>query len=923
MFDHLHTTVARATFALIVAAIFAHIWFASAQLPLGGPNVWMAGAAAVAAALWCALMLRQTKFAPGAAASASARLLGAGLPVVAVAVLFLGWMLVVYWRTGTFNSAAVGKLAVGIGLLLAILLSVDGIRRAKALIVALIAATAVSVLFGFAVLGVGEPFLSLWLHISNVAETDLSMVLVFGRSAGATAHPSTLAYQLAAAVPLAFAAFVHGAFGQRRRRAANVALFVVLVAFVSMLLVNGSRSTILGLGVALVVCAAGFWGAPSRRGLIRRCVVTVPLAAIVLATMFAPARTLVAHSTDWVKNGDVEGIRPGAEEVESGSDQLIGHVFDGTEPGKPHLVRIREHYNTRGAWGKSSGTTVTADEHGRVGVSWLLPNRPDVTMWQARVRAVNSSEEWPWRLFSPTLASPSIDLEIRGLTAGHKTSTDGQLICRLTGLPPEREHVVELRAQIANQTGSPVRVSGVTDAAGALTLSWPILHALVVHYRCRVRLATEAAFGKWRGCAPSLPPLPVWEGLEVGADSLAVGSGGNSHRMGHAHGGLRSWRWYALQLRERLLPAVSRAPRRGEVTAKPDRAGVVVVTWPEPASVEGVAGYEFRIREIINDDWFGWREFGVTLTSRVPPMPVVSTGGSATGDPSRVRHTVYDLVPAMKQPIEVRMRNQFGAGLSSKTITVTGMENGSAMLEWPAPAYAGPVPGYQLRLRRGANRQWGPWRDLAEPVDGGRTSASQLAGIRAGTGVLDLARNAERSIRGLSIQERLFTVKHSALGRIAQATVALRYALDHPFGAGVYRPSLARHAPAGMAVATAEDALQLWPHNQFLHVLAVFGAPGLALQVCFYALLARTAWRVFKAARRSRQADSRFLGVAVVAAWGAYSVSSLFVPTGPFLHDWGHFFVLGLLLALERLLVGAAPSQPSQPLPASVERGAS
>ena len=149
--------------------------------------------------------------------------------------------------------------------------------------------------------------------------------------------------------------------------------------------------------------------------------------------------------------------------------------------------------------------------------------------------------------------------------------------------------------------------------------------------------------------------------------------------------------------------------------------------------------------------------------------------------------------------------------------------------------------------------------------------------------------------------------------------VALRYALDHPFGAGVYLPSLARHAPAGLAAATAEDALQLWPHNQFLHVLVVFGVPGLVLQVCFYALLARTAWRVFKAARRSRQIELQFLGVAVVAAWGAYSVSSLLVPTGPLMHDWGHFFVLGLLLALERLLVGAAPPQARS---APAERGA-
>lgn len=924
MFDHFQTTVARAAFALVVAAAFAHIWFASTPLPLGGPNVWMAGGAVIAAALWCALLLWRTKLDPGAAATELARPLGAGLPIVAVAVLFLGWMLAVYWRTGTFDGTVVGKLVVGLGLLLAILVSVDSIRRAKALVGALIAATAASTLFGFAVLDVGEPFLSLWLHISSVAEADLPMILMFGRSAGAAAHPGTLAYQLAAATPLTFAALVYGAFGQRRRRAADVALFITLVALVSMLLVNGGRSMMLGISVALIACVAGLWGAPSHRGLIRRCVVTVPLVAVALVAVFTLARTLDDAGLA-ERNGDVEGMRPGAEAIGNSPEQLVGHVFEGADPGKLHFVRIRERYGhgTRGAWGQSFGTTATADEQGRVGVRWFLPDRRDVTGWQARIRAVNSSEMWRWRALEPTLASPSIDLEIRGLAAGHQTSSRGQsnpLSLRLTGLLPERGHVVELRATLANRMGSPARASGVADTTGTLTLSWPAPHALVVRYRCRVRLATEATFGRWRTCSPSLPPPPVWEGMEVGTDSLDVG--GDSHRTGHAHGGLRYWYWYALQLRERLLPEVARAPRHGEVTAQPDRAGAIIVTWPEPASVEGVAGYEFRIREIHSEDWSGWRGFRTTLTSRVPRMPPVSIGGgSATGDPKRVRHTVRDLVPAMQQRIEMRMRNRFGAGLPSKTITAAGTGDGIAVLEWPEPAYAGPVPGYQIRLWRAAKRHWGAWRDLAEPFNGGYTSASRLAGNRTGTDVLDLARNAEGGVRGLSVRNRLLNVRRSAaLGRKAQAVVALRYALDHPFGAGVYRPSLARHAPANLAAATAEDTLQLWPHNQFLHVLAVFGAPGLVLQICFYALLARTAWRVFKAARRSRQADLQFLGVAVVAAWGAYSVSSLLMPTGPLMHDWGHFFVLGLLLALERLLIDAAP--PPQASLAPAKRGA-
>lgn len=893
MFEFSHRTAAGAAFALVVAAVFAHIWFASAPLPFGGPNVWLAGAAGVAAALAGVLRLRRVKLAPRVALAGAG---GTALAVVGVAALFLGWMVAVYLGTGTFNSAKVGKLAVGIALLVAILVSVDTVRRVKVLIGAIIAATAVSVLFGFAVLGVGEPFLSLWLHIANVAETDLLMVLVFGRSAGAAAHPSTLAYQLAAALPLAFAALVYGAFGRRRRLAADAALFVVLVALLAMVLVNGSRSTMFALGVGWAVCAAGIWFSPARRALARRFLVVTAAAAIVLVAVFAPLRAAERAVTE--KNGDVEGIRPGVAEVET-APNMLGHVFEGFEPGKPHVLRIRERYKWRG-WGESSGTTITADAQGRVGVSWFLPDRPDVNMWQVRIKAVGSRAEWPWRFFKPRLASPAMALGVRGLAVGYEPPPYGvfrRVGLPVTGLRPQRQYVLQLRANLANQIGAPAEVAGATDADGVLPISWELVQGLVVDYELRFRLADEAAFGIWHRCAPVLPRPPAWEGLMVGIDSLGADSAPGAHRLGHSFGGFRPWGWFAVQLRERLAPGVASAPRHGEVRAKPSTEGDFVITWPEPAAVEAVARYQFRWRGINSGDWSPWREFQATLTSRASRMPPVSAGGADDEHPGRVRHTIRGLVPAQEHRMQLRVRTEHGVGLPSEVVKGVARPDGRLTLGWAEPES---ITGYRIRLWKEAGRRWQPWRDLAHPIDGGTTSANPPAGQRTTARNLDLARNAQRSGGGLGEERKIEFTHPSVLSRKAQLTVALRYALDHPLGAGVYRPSL-DHAPGDLLASIREDALRLWPHNQFLHVLALFGAPGAALHLLFYALLALAAWRACKAARRRRAPQLQFVTVAVVAAWLTYSANSLMLPTGPFIHDWGHYFVLGLLLILERL----------------------
>ena len=45
-----------------------------------------------------------------------------------------------------------------------------------------------------------------------------------------------------------------------------------------------------------------------------------------------------------------------------------------------------------------------------------------------------------------------------------------------------------------------------------------------------------------------------------------------------------------------------------------------------------------------------------------------------------------------------------------------------------------------------------------------------------------------------------------------------------------------------------------------------------------------------------------FLGTAVVGALAAYGVNSLLHNSGPFVGDWAHFFIVGLVFSIERIV---------------------
>ncbi len=140
-----------------------------------------------------------------------------------------------------------------------------------------------------------------------------------------------------------------------------------------------------------------------------------------------------------------------------------------------------------------------------------------------------------------------------------------------------------------------------------------------------------------------------------------------------------------------------------------------------------------------------------------------------------------------------------------------------------------------------------------------------------------------------------------------QAT-ALNYALRHPLGTGVYRPDES-YIPAGVEPHLQRMIVGTATHNQFLNVLTYYGFPGLVLLILFYGLVVRQLWRLWHGVARGASERTRWLVAGCAGAVLAYLLNSLLHNAGPFVGDWFHWYVIGLLFSLrwtEGTVAGAA-----------------
>ena len=271
--------LAALTYGALLATIVAHTWFAGTPLPLGGPNVVLGGAA----------VLLALSLALGDLLAGKRLVLVKNLvPLAAISVLLMIWAASVHIVNETGTWLRVGKMALGIGILFAVYLTVTSAGRAWLMIATGVLAAVVSVLFGLAVVYLGDPFWSFWLDVSAPLPDQVYSVLG-GRIAGLSNNIISLAYLLTVAVPSALAMFLY--YPSLRGRSARLAwdgvLGGVMMILLAAMITNATRSMLLGVifGSVLVVALPALMSPTLSRQTVRRLCLIVALAATGIALL--------------------------------------------------------------------------------------------------------------------------------------------------------------------------------------------------------------------------------------------------------------------------------------------------------------------------------------------------------------------------------------------------------------------------------------------------------------------------------------------------------------------------------------------------------------------------------------------------------------------------------------------------------------
>ena len=367
------------------------------------------------------------------------------------------------------------------------------------------------------------------------------------------------------------------------------------------------------------------------------------------------------------------------------------------------------------------------------------------------------------------------------------------------------------------------------------------------------------------------------------------------------------------------------AERKGEASAivLEPTMGHVEISWYEPDDAERISAFEFRHRPVAEVDWTAWRQFVPAMSSRGQLFfdPRVDYGPAASsrttsdlGDDPRfraVRHVLAGFRPRHKYLVELQMRSAEHRTVFPMVVRTSA--SGEVPLVWFEKSRPPAPHGHRVRARLPRGREWAPWQTLtlgdvgrrdghAQAVDRQRTVLDIGDLRRAPLEEMQPTRTPLDYLCHYVRRERFAFLNASSQSRLHQAVDALQHLATHLLGTGAHFPArsaqrspVARGQRLDLVVDTA-------PHNQVLHVAVLFGVPGLALFGAFYVVVCWAAARTARLAAGSRRADFHFLAAALVGAVVAYSVVSLSMPIGPFTSGWGHFYLLGLLFSVLRLL---------------------
>lgn len=428
-------------FALLLGTVCAQHWLASLPAPWGGPNVILAGAAILAAAVYAAAeLLRVARSHPNLGLRGIAGrlretlgLTPAALGALAVSGLMMAWALAVQLRNGNFAPDEWGKLALG-GVLLAVCVSVNCARRAGLLLLTIVLAVWVSAVFALAMAAFPDPLAYWWLILTNPAERSIGVVVTGGRTAGLAVETAIFSQQLAVAILLALAALVGGAAtlapsrfaGARRkhwRQLGEIGLVAALATLIIALAINATRAAEYGTAIGVIIGLPLLWTVRRWR---RRILWSLGLLGLCLLAAFNP----VFDAGDWVariKDASGGSAAPQAnyEVPQRGAVDRGGTIFANLKAGGPcddapiapaaapptslcyriggltnrrnYVVQLRARYHD--GYRSEIGETRAHPNPERIAitVSWEQPAAPDLAGYEFRLRPAGAAGFTPWR----------------------------------------------------------------------------------------------------------------------------------------------------------------------------------------------------------------------------------------------------------------------------------------------------------------------------------------------------------------------------------------------------------------------------------------------------------------------------------------------------------------------------------------------
>ena len=458
------TSTTGLIFVLLLATFVAYAWFASTPLLLGGPNAILAGVMIVLSLVHVLRRVAHLRR-PWPVFSYVVREFRPVMPVITVSVLLMVWALAVYLFTDTLRAVRIAQMGLGIGVMFGVYLAVDTVYRARLLALVVIGAALVSTLFGMAVLFVGEPFLSTWFHIAVVEVRSLPSILGLGRIAGLTTTTVGFSYQLAAAIPPALAALMYSPFGSGRRsgRIWRAVLSAVLTIMVMGMVVNATRSLVLGALVSAVIVVLPLTRLP---WIYRWLFLAVALVAVWLVVLFNPVVHVsrVAASVS-IFQGPAAGVDVTVSHLSAGVGGLVaggvgqinGHTLWDLGPGQRYSAQVRAR-DEQGFGSASGEVLAAAGSDGSLSLVWREPRGPaSITGYQLRLRAAGETAWTAWREFVPRLNTDSLLVGDPTFSVEQKIAVGRILRYQLGRRLSSAEGGLELSARILRTSDSSAR----------------------------------------------------------------------------------------------------------------------------------------------------------------------------------------------------------------------------------------------------------------------------------------------------------------------------------------------------------------------------------------------------------------------------------------------------------------------------------